>query len=217
MATVNDLYYAWLRNQLGLPNTVQSVNELEALFYANPIYGIANNRRFTSGLFYPPSCPGPSVAAGILGLNNLVVVPFEVGQATTFDRISVGVTVVGGAGSVIRLAIYNSTAGLVPNALLDGSGAIVTDVGTGEKSFIINRQLTPGVYWLGIVAQVASPTIRQLQSSWSEYMASATSDQGQSVVGYFQGGVSGALPAIFNFVSTNIHPGACPLVMLRAA
>lgn len=217
MPSTNDLYYAWLRNQLGLPTTSLSVNDLEQLFYTNPTYGIANNRRFTSGLYYPPSCPGPSVAAGTLGLNNLICVPFEVGQTTTFDRISVGVTVVGGAGAVLRLAIYNSTAGLVPNALLDGSGAIVADAGLGEKFFTISRQLTPGIYWLGIVAQVASATIRQLQASWSEYMASSVADQGQSVVGYFQGGVTGALPSTFTFNAANIHPGACPLVMLRAA
>lgn len=219
MPTTQDLYRVWLLQQLGLPtNSALSVSDLESLFYANPSYGVATNRRYAPGAYYAQDNSGGNGAASPV-LNELLAFAFPVGKKTTFDRLAVNVIVVGGAGSVGRIGLYDSTPNNIPNNLLDGSGAL--DFNTlGIKEININRILTPGLYWVTCVVQVAvvASMLRGIGAAWSPFVGMQNPDNNAAGCGYIQAGVNGALPAQFvhSFANAGVFTGTCPRIMLRA-
>jgi len=76
--------------------------------------------------------------------NVLRIHPVIIGKRTTFDSIGVKVTVVGTAGSVMRLMIYNMVNGLPTTLVLD-AGTIPLD-SVGFQTIAINVTLEPGMY-----------------------------------------------------------------------
>jgi hypothetical protein len=119
-------------------------------------------------------------------------VPFLVTTTTTFDRIAIDHTsVVGGAGSVVRLGIYSSISGLPAARLLD-AGTVDITTGAALKPVIINQTLTPGLYYLAAVPQITSllPVFRTAPPAF------AVPDINNITTGVkFEGSVSGTLPA----------------------
>lgn len=216
MATVNDLERAYYAAQLGLPpTTTLTVNDLYSLFLAGAQYGIASNRRFSTGLYYGPECYGGN-STRVPTLNELDVLPFIVGQQETFDQIACAVTILQ-ATSLYRLGVYNSDTQGKPSTLLFDAGTVDCST-TGAKTITINQKLNAGLYWIAGCAQVAAGTmeLRGYAAGWSPFVALDLADRSTSGTGYFMTGVTGALPGTFTFAANNAFSGATPRLLLRS-
>jgi hypothetical protein len=113
----------------------------------------------------------PISTASLTGANYLMTadtvyaVPFIIGETDTADRI--GIDIITASGSNAMLGIYNSTGG-VPDDLLLQAGEIATS-GTGDQTITISQSLTPGMYFLAIVAD-GTPrvnAISKLNALWN--------------------------------------------------
>jgi len=93
-------------------------------------------------------------AVGAVGIsqNYIYALPFHVPITQSFDRIAIHVAteVTGGA---IRLGIYNDNGDCYPSSLLLDAGLVNTTT-TGLKEIVINVTLSPGLYWLVLLAAV---------------------------------------------------------------
>jgi hypothetical protein len=86
--------------------------------------------------------------------------PWYVTRPITVMELGCLVTVVG-VGSVTRLGVYGSDeTGLPVGAPLIETSALNTAVGTGWKGEACAKRLEPGLYWAGLVNQVATVTFR---------------------------------------------------------
>lgn len=101
-----------------------------------------------SGRYYA----GPQItrqAAGdtALGPNAMKFIPFIVDAASeTYDRITINVSTLGGAGAKVRLSLYNDSNGVPGSLVLDAGEVDVT--ATGIKEIAISQTLNRGIYWL---------------------------------------------------------------------
>lgn len=193
MASLSDLKRAWLIRQLGLTNPPLSEADLELQLYAQQVNGVAANKSFKTGRYYNPEYfTAPTTSAPALSL--LTLMPFVVGKTATFDRISVAVTAVG-AGSVIRMGIYNTLNGL-PDGLELDAGTVDSSAATGFKEIVINKTLSPGLYWLAYVAQGGiAPTVTCFGTASNPYIAHTADPGANSYSNYTSAGVAGALAA----------------------
>jgi len=140
----------------------------------------------------PFPCKPASVAA--ITANRLYCSPFLVTRAITIDRLAFEVTT-GDAGNA-RVGIYNDDGTGYP-------GTLNTDVGTGDTTNVAivavaisgNLSLTPGLYWLAIVSDVA-PTTRHAQLLFGSPMGYA-SDFNSNAGAVYMAHTYGALPATF--------------------
>lgn len=110
---------------------------------------------------YTANTSNASTTSGITS-NRLYYLPYLITTSTTFDRIAIEhLGAVGGASSVVRLGIYSSTSSL-PSTLVLDAGTIDLTTAIAFKTITINQTLTPGLYFLAVVAQVTSgsPTFR---------------------------------------------------------
>lgn len=109
------------------------------------------NGGYVAGRYYLGMSSG-AVGTGALAANTAYFFPFAVGEAHTFDRISVQVTTAGTANNA-RLAIYNSAGGQPTSLVVDGGvvGGVNPMQSTGLKTVTISQVLSPGVYQLAIV------------------------------------------------------------------
>jgi hypothetical protein len=177
-------------------------------------YGIGADSTVTNGMKWrtPPSgafmprSTGYSPTGGVVTARSsktapqdtMYLIPFYLMIGATLTSISFEVS--GAiALAVVRLGIYGSDA-----TTMLPTGAAVADYGTtiaattGTKTAAVSTALTPGLWWLAFVGQVAAPTVRQC-TGWTPYVASATFPSGSGVGWdncYVQTGVSGALPTI---------------------
>lgn len=97
--------------------------------------------------------------------DTLYAVPFVVGNSDTADRI--GIDVQSSAAGSVRLGIYNSSGGAPSSLLLDAGTVSVST--TGQKNITISQALSPGMYFLALVSDVA-PTIAGIDETemlWS--------------------------------------------------
>lgn len=131
--------------------------------------------------------------------NQLCAEPLEVPETYPFDQIGVEVTVIGNAGSQIRLGVYYDDGNGAPSALLLDAGTVPGDGSTGVKSINIGVTLMRGRWWLAAVSQnsaTTQPTLRAINSPNPTVGASSPS-QAASVAYAHNIGVSGALPSTF--------------------
>jgi hypothetical protein len=128
-----------------------------------------------------------------VGNGVLYLVPVYIPSSVTLDRLSIEVvTTPGGAGSVVRLGIYNhNSATNLPSSLLVDAGTVDTTT-TGTKEATISQTLSAGTYWFCAVAQGSAspnPTLRVFVP------ISSNSIMGAGAVGCrYRTGVTGALP-----------------------
>jgi len=218
-----ELQRAYYLSQLGLSSSSAPTPELQYLFYQQMLgssglgSGVAENRKFASGLYYNQDINGGNSTMTPV-LNELDVFPFPVGKATTFDQIAIAVTTLQ-AATVMRLGLYASDSSGRPGALLVDAGTVAGDT-TGAKTLAINQTLAPGVYWVAFCAQVtaiAGLLVRAIAAGWTKYVGMDLADRSVSGCGYLQAGVAGALPANFTFGPSNIFAGSNPRISLRAA
>jgi len=211
-ADLERLYYL---TQLGLSSSGLSIQDLQALFYAQQTFGIASNRRFATGLYYGPDSNGGN-STKVPTLNELDLFPFIVGERQAFDQIACACTILQ-ATSVYRLGIYNSDSGGKPSTLLVDAGTVDCST-TGSKTLPITQTLNPGLYWLAGCAQVAAGTmeLRGYAAGWTPYVALDDPSRVTSGSGYILAGITGALPGTFTFNANNLYSGSSPRLLLRA-
>ena len=146
-----------------------------------------------------------------LTTNRLYYLPYLITTSTTFDRMALEhVGAVGGVGSVVRLGIYSSTAGLPSTKLLD-AGSLDLTTAAAFKALTINVTLTPGLYYLAVVAQITSGacTFRTIIPSI------VTPDSAGVINGAKFEAAAGALPATATPGVSNTT--TIPIAMLRKA
>lgn len=164
-----------------------------------------------AGVYY--GTPAAAVTTSARGQNQHCVTPFVVQSTTTYDRIRAEVTATA-AASTVRLGIYGSTDGK-PGSLIVDAGTIDGTSATTQE-ITISETLTPGLYWLSAVNQGGNPTLRCIStpSFWLAPNDGTMSDI--TKLGFLVGGVSGALPATYNYASSTMS-STLPRVLLRAA
>lgn len=168
-------------------------------------------RQFKSGAYYTVLVGGND-AAQSPGQSTECAMRFEVGVATTFDRIGVEVTT-NAASNVYRLGIrYDSGSGY-PGSLLLDAGTVDAST-TGAKEITISQVLTPGLWWLTCTLQGGTGAAVRGRPGPDPYIAQG-SILNANYGSYTQGSVTGALPASFS--STLVPSGSAPKVYLRAA
>ena len=147
---------------------------------------------------YINTAPG-GVSAATITNNQLRGYPWTVSQRVRIDRIGAEVTIVGDAGSVIRIGLYEDNDGL-PGDLITEFGTVPGD-SVGAHEITVDETLEPGIYWLAAAVQnvsVTSPTLRVTNTSSAIPGVSGTSfGSGNGFVGVVQSSVSGALPSPF--------------------
>lgn len=154
--------------------------------------------RFVSQQLYTTATP----QSGQSGTNNQITfATFFVDATTAFDQIGCNVAATGNAGAVIRLGIYNADATGIPSTLVLDAGTVVGDSGTGLKTITISQTLAPGLYFLAAGVQSAATTAPTIWTNSTgqtvvQYpLPAAVSNFGNFISGYYQTGVSGALPS----------------------
>lgn len=174
-----------------------------------------------AGQYLFTSSPGALSTSATLGVGTLRLVPWLIETKLSIDRLGAEVTLVGDAGSLLRLGIYGDTGNVYPGSLLLDAGTIAGDSATVQQITISTLTLPPGLYWVGGAVQAVTttqPTVRTV-SAWTPPVTLGLSTSlpaaGQSSFGFTQASVTGALPA--NFSATVGIAGAAPRLLARAA
>lgn len=175
-----------------------------------------------SGLYYQAT---PSVSLSVIttGTGTFRATPFVVPRAVTLSRIGLEVTVAGDVGSLVRLGIYADNGSGYPDALVLDAGTVAGDaVGVAENT--ISQALTPGLYWVGAVAQnvtTTQPSIRGIATTsgaTAPQMPLSTSTPATnslSSVGFAGLSITGALPSTFPS-TVNVSTSA-PRIFVKVA
>jgi len=146
---------------------------------------------------------GTSVTTLALTAGREFAIPFEVTSETTIPELDVEVTTAA-AASTIRLGIraHNPATGepLSGAPLVDAGTIDSTTTGVKPKTLASNLNLKPGWYWYTVTAQGGAPTVRASAPSAVIFpgpikAASAAAISQFNVCGYYQDGVTGALPS----------------------
>ncbi len=217
-----DIKRNWLLKQLGLSASTASESDLLSQLYSDASFNAGVRRvkipspKIAGRYFYPVSS-GTAGTNSTLGNNNLRLTPFVVSDVLSIDRIGAEITIVGEAGSKLRLGIYSDLDGLPDQLLLD-AGQIAADSATVQE-LVCNLTLGAGVYWVGGVVQAApttQPTARVVASTDPPIPLQFTSipGVGNNANGIIAGGVSGALPSSWSFGAASTS-GAVPRVFFR--
>lgn len=158
------------------------------------------------------------VAAGAALATDIIrICPYIAVRTATLDRIQCELTVVGGAGSLARLALYNSDpASLYPTSLLIDSGPFAMDAGVGFKPQPIVAAVVAGrLYWMAYnVGVAAAPTVRNGNTItfplWYPNAPGANSQVCASIPFVFA-----AFPAVFPAGATPLTPASVPVIGVR--
>jgi hypothetical protein len=153
------------------------------------------------------------------GNGTLRLSPFVLTRSMSFDRIGIGVTGAGEAGSKFRLGVYADNGNAYPGALLLDAGQIAGDSAT-DQELTITLTLAAGVYWTGGAVQSApssQPTIRVHGSDWNPpiLLPAVAVTSSVAVLGFQQLSVTGALPSTFTV--TPAVSGTAPRPSFRVA
>ena len=151
-------------------------------------------------------------ASGLVTTSSLgweMAVPFYVPIATPLKALAVDVTVIGAAGSILRLGVRANAAGLPGTLLQDFGGASGVATGVQACSALSTPlSLHTGWYFYTVTPQGFSgtgPTIRTMINGDPRFPIFATTPTtGQVMFGYVQTGINGALPASFAAGSTTV-------------
>ena len=167
---------------------------------------------FASGLYYPPLAYAAETTNAITS-QTMYAVPFPVSKTTTFDRIGIEYTAAGSAGCVGRLGIYGDV-GRKPGAtvLLD-AGTVAFDGTPGFVEKTISKQLTPGLYWLVVVEQVATGVTVRARSGSILALPQSTGATATNTC-WTATGITGSLPSS---PSWGLSGAIIPKIMIRAA
>lgn len=172
---------------------------------------------YVAGNWYSTMASATTAMSAALVENTLYAMPFYCGKSHTFQALSMDVTGLGGAGSVLRMGIYQDNGSGYPGALIIDGSTVAATTPTGGKSVSISQALSAGVwYWLAAAAQgsVTTPTVEAgaFGGSSGYILASGLSPLGGNGPGSSidwggyaaVSGASGALPGTY--------PASAPLI-----
>lgn len=174
----------------------KQADEIAAIAKAPP----ATPQPFITGRFYVVD--NSNASTSILGEGDLELVWWPLPLNTVIAEIWEEVTIVGTAGAVRRVGIYDHspTTGLPVGAALYDSGTVSAE-STGTKQNIISGGLTVATaygIWIGGVTQGAAGTRPQMRSlsvgQRGMHASTASGITSVLAVGYRHASVSGALP-----------------------
>lgn len=139
--------------------------------------------------------PNAPTTTGTFSNGVLFFVPLDVASAFTINKIAAEVTTVGSAGSVLRYGLYaDDGTGTTPGALLDDWGTIAA-TSLGLRTLTVGKALTPGRYWLAVVAQgvpVTNPVLRTSAATLGQPLTATPANL--AIIAPARSGVTGALP-----------------------
>lgn len=168
-----------------------------------------------AGLYY--GAAGPSSTSTFVN-GQLRVAEFHLGVTSTAIRIGCEITIVGAAGALVRLGIWNDNGSAYPGTLLLDAGTVDGTIltSTTARELTISQAMPLGPYWLGAVVQGApavTPTVRCVGATAWAPSAGNTSPDGTANVGYTESSVTGAFGGSFSgSVSSS---GVAPKVWLK--
>jgi hypothetical protein len=168
-------------------------------------------RLFHSANYYPPMLH--STDANMSPTQDVeYCCRFEVGAATTFDRIGLQI-VTNIATAVVRLGIRSDDGTCYPSTLVLDAGTIDAAT-TGFKTITISQLLAPGRYWVSATMQVTTGVA--WISRGVDPMIGYTSGNTTNACTFSQSSITGALPASFSATVTTLNSNG-PKILMRAA
>ncbi len=157
-----------------------------------------------------------------LGVDLLYAYPFLVPVTQSFDRIACVVTTFA-AGATIRIGIYEDDGSVYPGDLVVDSGEL-SGASSGLKETTLSETVTPGLYWLAIMAGTNNPTVRGSERHDRHYGILGYLDPSSGGGGgdypfeYYRSAIAyGALPASYPSSATPLSANAHHLIFLRKA
>jgi len=138
-------------------------------------------------------------------------------EEITIDRLAIYVSVVGAAGSVVRMGLYADDGTLHPGQLIYDSGEINTTT-TGPKtaappSPIVIAKGTP--FWTCFLCGVAAPKLKTSDGTCLAALGTGNTVGGWSFNGFYANQAYGALPA--THPAGTFLPGVQDYVHIRLA
>lgn len=145
--------------------------------------------------------------------DRLYFLPLWVARTITTTKIGAEVTT-GAASSTCRLGVYRSDPYTgQPSSLLDEADNTIDGNSATAQEVDLAQTLDPGLWWLAVVAQGGTPTLRA--TAEPGYSLGSTGLGGAaSIVGPIQAAVSAALPSPAALTSS---VGTAPLVWIKVA
>lgn len=168
------------------------------------------------GSYYPTSA---NSSINPLTVDRVYYVPISFRRACTLDRIGFTGLTAAVPSSVARLGIYTDTDGR-PGALVVDAGTVSTAAGLSAKEIVISQAVDRGRYWLACVSQGGGwgPTLWQSLGYATGHLVSAATaadfNTGGMASGFYESGVSGALPATATPVALL---AGVPVMIVRAS
>lgn len=157
-----------------------------------------------SGLYVGGVASAPGTLA--LTADRLLLAPWFVGGAVTYDRIGIEITTPGTAGALLRLGIFSLDANGVSLTRVLDAGTLDGTQAAGHYNITVHCPLPPGTYFLGLAAQggaATPPTVRAQTANTAMFvgqLTSPTATQAELAVcpaALKADAVSGAFPASF--------------------
>ena len=192
-------------------------NPLRSTFMRSYQFPFASSQEFWYAAGQAHGSAALTTAA--LTLNRLHVMPQYVREDTRIDALAAEVTGAGGAGSVIRLGVYDTQRdACYPGRLLAQTGPMDA-TGTGVKSEPVTLLMRgKRLYWFAYVAQVGTvPTIRVTPSTALSGYAGTEATMAANYGGthYFLHSAGGPLPSPYPNNGIRAPGSAVPLVAFR--
>jgi len=163
-----------------------------------------------AGRFY-----GSFITSGALGTisvtdGQLYLTPIYIPQSVTLTSIGVEVTTASGAGSLIRLGIYQDR-GSIPHKRLIDAGTVVGDA-LGFNSAAISLNIRTGLHWLALVGDVVTSALAvRATSNTSFHIFGGGHAAGLSTVMLTGATMAGAAAAADGFISQGL-PSFFPVI-----
>ncbi len=156
----------------------------------------------------------PSTAAATANLIFFTPICVPPDGAINYKSIAVNVVGAGGAGSLVRLGIYDNVDGKPQNLIYDSGNISVTSTGLKRPLLATDRPLRPGWYWLAFTTNGATATYSTLNTLGFQPWIGFTVTTVIRPTLWFQIKAFAALPATAT-LSGNAFGGS-PLVFLQA-
>jgi hypothetical protein len=155
---------------------------------------------------YAQTPPTGNTNTATMSLNELRAVPFVVAAPYTVDLLIVTVTTGGSTGAVLRAGIYAASATMDPGTLLVDLGTQASTA-TADVTWAVSptQTLTPGLWWLACVAQVATCVVRVVATGHPAVCFTAAPPSSFNNC-YTMSGQSGALPSTYTVGGTGQGP-----------
>ena len=120
-------------------------------------------RLLDDGYYYGPD-HGAATSTLAITKDTMYLIPMWLPSGYTITRLAMSVTGAGGAGSVIRMGVYEATSTGLPGALLVDGGTIDGTSATVQEVTVSAAVNAAGWHYLAAVSQVGTlPTVTSMQ------------------------------------------------------